>query len=92
MTEVFEQARSRAGLAQVFYSAALFVLGGYVLWIGKSVIIPVVIAVFLAFLIVTVKRQFEHIPKVGPLLPEPVTFALAFGNHGTDIVPHDGDQ
>ncbi|MEM9840141.1 MAG: AI-2E family transporter [Pseudomonadota bacterium] len=70
---------ARRGLAAVFYSAALFVLGGYVLWIGQSVIIPVVIAVFLAFLIVTVKRQFEHIPKVGPLLPEPVTFALAFG-------------
>lgn len=70
--------RQKPGLASAFYGAGLFVLGGYVLWIGQSVLIPVVIAGFLTFLIVTVQRQFEQIPKVGPLLPESVTFALAF--------------
>ncbi|MEM1381541.1 MAG: AI-2E family transporter [Pseudomonadota bacterium] len=69
----------KGGLSAVFYSAALFVLGGYVLYIGQGVIIPMVIAVFLSFLIVTVKRQFERVPKIGHLLPEAVTFALAFG-------------
>lgn len=71
--------RRRHTLASIFYSAALFVLGGYVLWIGQSVIVPLVVAAFLSFLIVTVKNQFQRVPKIGPLLPETVLFALAFG-------------
>lgn len=71
------QWRTRS-LSSLFYSAGLFVLGGFVLWIGQSVIVPVVLAAFLSFLIITVKRQCERIPGIGARLPEWFSFFLSF--------------
>jgi len=65
-------------LSSLFYSAGLFIMGGFVLWIGQSVIVPVVLAAFLSFLIVTVKRQFERIPGLGTKIPEWLSFLLSF--------------
>ncbi|MEE4209659.1 MAG: hypothetical protein V2I43_10365, partial [Parvularcula sp.] len=70
--------RRQRSLSAIFYFAGLFVLGGFVLWIGQGVLVPIVIAAFLCFLIVTVKRRIERVPYIGPLLPEGVQFALAF--------------
>lgn len=73
-----EQPVRRHSLASLFYGTSLFVLGGYVLWIGQNVLVPLVIAAFLSFLIVTIKKQFERIPRIGPLLPQSVLFGLSF--------------
>jgi predicted PurR-regulated permease PerM len=74
---VVERHRQRS-LSAIFYFVGLFVLGGFILWIGQGVLVPIVIAAFLCFLIVTVKRRIEKFPYIGPLLPESVQFALAF--------------
>lgn len=70
--------KSRRSLPALFYSAGLFVLVGFVLWIGQGVLVPLVIAGFLSFLIVTVKRRIKAIPVVGRILPESAAFTLAF--------------
>ncbi|MEM6913565.1 MAG: AI-2E family transporter [Pseudomonadota bacterium] len=66
-------------LGALFYGAGIFVLAGFVLWIGQPVLIPLVIAAFLSFLIVSVKRQIGSLPGIGRVLPESVHFTLAFG-------------
>ena len=50
----------------------------FVLWIAQGVIVPVVVSAFVSFLIVTVKHVIDRVPGVGPLLPDPITFTLAF--------------
>lgn len=70
--------RPRRSLATLFYGAGFFVLVGFVLWIGQGVLVPLVIAAFLSFLIVTVKRQVERTPGIGRFLPEPVSFGISF--------------
>jgi predicted PurR-regulated permease PerM len=77
--ERIESRYRRRNLSSLFFSAGLFVLAGFVLWIGQGVLVPLVIAAFLTFLIVTVKRMIERLPYIGPVLPEGVQFALAFG-------------
>ncbi|MCQ8184072.1 AI-2E family transporter [Parvularcula maris] len=71
--------RPRRSLASFFFGVAIFVLIGFILWIGQGVLIPLVIAAFLSFLIVTVKRGIDRAPGVGKRLPEAVSFALSFG-------------
>ncbi len=66
-------------LGPLFYGAGIFVLAGFVLWIGQPVLVPLVIAAFLSFLIISVKRAIARLPGIGPLLPESVHFTLAFG-------------
>ncbi|GGY51639.1 AI-2E family transporter [Parvularcula lutaonensis] len=71
-------AKPRRSLPALFNGAGLFVMVGFVLWIGQGVLIPLVIAAFLSFLIVTVKRRIERLPVLGALLPEGAAFTLAF--------------
>ena len=66
-------------LSALFYGAGIFVLAGFVLWIGQPVLVPLVIAAFLSFLIISVKRQIGKLPGIGRVLPESIQFALAFG-------------
>lgn len=70
--------KPRRSLPALFYGAGLFVMVGFVLWIGQGVLVPLVIAGFLSFLIVTVKRRIERLPVVGALLPEGAAFTLSF--------------
>jgi predicted PurR-regulated permease PerM len=82
MTQILEPSqprRPRRSLASFFFGVALFVLIGFILWIGQGVLIPLVIAAFLSFLIITVKRGIDRSPLIGKRLPEMVSFALAFG-------------
>ncbi|WP_306252195.1 AI-2E family transporter [Parvularcula sp. IMCC14364] len=67
------------GLPRLFYASALAILIGYVLYIGQSIIIPLVFALFLTFIIVTVKNSIERLPGLGKILPEWLSFVLAFG-------------
>ncbi|MEO1656112.1 MAG: AI-2E family transporter [Pseudomonadota bacterium] len=77
-TPIAKRAASQS-LGALFYGAGIFVLAGFVLWIGQPVLIPLVISAFLSFLIISVKRQIGKLPGVGRLLPESVHFTLAFG-------------
>lgn len=70
--------RSRQSLSAAFFGVGIFVLAGFVLWIGQDVLVPFVIAGFLSFLIVTVKRRIQRLPVVGRYVPEPFAFFLAF--------------
>ncbi|MCI5043584.1 MAG: AI-2E family transporter [Aquisalinus sp.] len=67
------------GLPRLFYASALAILIGYVLYIGQTILIPLVFALFLSFIIITVKNSIERIPAIGKILPEWLSFTLAFG-------------
>jgi AI-2 transport protein TqsA len=66
------------GLARVFFSLAIMLLVGYLLYVGRSIFIPLTISLFLAFLIVSLKSAIRAIPKVGRFIPQFLAFILAF--------------
>lgn len=68
-------AQSPAG---IFFSLALAVLIGFVIYVGRGVLIPFVIAAFLCFLIYTLRQQVSNIPVVGRYLPNWFCYLMAF--------------
>lgn len=68
----------RKGQSQVFYALALAVLIGFVAYVGRGVIIPVVVAGFLSFLIFTLKQTIRTGPLIGRFLPDWLCYLLAF--------------
>ena len=68
-----------ARLAVPFYALGLAVLVFYVLWVSQGVLVPLVTAIFLTFLIVSVKRAIDLIPYLGPRIPNAFGFVFAFG-------------
>lgn len=66
------------GQTRMFHSLALAVLIGFVLYIGRNILIPVIAAGFLSFLIFTVKQHFTQLPFIGKLLPHWLCYILAF--------------
>lgn len=74
------------GLARAFYIVGLAVLFMFIVQVGSAVLIPLVIAVFLAFLIVTLKNIVERIPVIGARLPAWVGFLIAFAAIGAGFV------
>lgn len=68
----------RQNLQFAFFGTALAVLTFYILWIAQGVLVPFVTAIFLSFLIMTVKQGIDRIPLIGRYLPDPLGFTLAF--------------
>lgn len=68
----------RRSLPALFFGVGLAIMLTFVLWVAKGVIVPVVVSAFVSFLIVTVKRGIDRVPGIGRLLPEVVSFTLAF--------------
>lgn len=66
------------GNARVFYNLAVAILIGFMLYIGRSILIPLIAAVFLSFLIFTVKENFRRIPLIGKFIPNWLGYILAF--------------
>ena len=66
------------GQARFFYGLALAVLIGFILYIGRSILIPLIAAVFLSFLIHTLKEAVKRTPLVGRFLPDWIGFIFAF--------------
>lgn len=64
-------------LLSVFLVFALTALAFYVLIVGKNLIIPLVLAVFLWYLINILTETIQNLPKVGALLPRGAAFAVA---------------
>lgn len=65
-------------VARTFYSLAIAVLFGFIAYVGRGVLIPFVVAVFLCFLIFTLKENVKRIPVVGAYMPDWVGYFFAF--------------
>lgn len=75
-----------AGMARTFYGLAIAVLIGFVAYIGRGVIIPLVVAGFLCFLIYTLKENVRRTPYVGRFIPDWLGFLIAFALIGAGTV------
>ncbi|MEO1252140.1 MAG: AI-2E family transporter [Pseudomonadota bacterium] len=75
-----------AGMARTFYGLAIAVLIGFIAYIGRGVLIPLVIAGFLCFLIYTLKDSVKRTPIVGAYIPNWTAFILAFSLIGAGAV------
>ena len=64
-------------LQAVVYGSALAFLVGWVLFIGRDVFVPIVLAGLVVYVILGLTRLVAHVPGIGPLLPPRVRFALA---------------
>ena len=67
-----------SGSAKSFYSLAAAVLIGFILYIGRSILIPLIAAGFLSFLIFTAKESFRRLPLIGKFIPNWLGYILAF--------------
>ncbi|GJL93891.1 MAG: AI-2E family transporter [Hyphococcus sp.] len=72
------ESANQAGLARTFYGLAIAVLIGLIAYIGRGVLIPLVIAGFLCFLIFMLKENVRRTPFIGKYLPDWFGFLIAF--------------
>ncbi len=73
-----EGVQQPSGLLRLFYGLALATLILFIAHVGASILVPLVIAVFLTFLIVTLKDFILRAPLIGKFLPAPLGFLIAF--------------
>lgn len=64
--------------SRVFFSLATALLIGFAAYIGRDVLIPLVVAGFLCFLIYTLKESFKSAPAIGRRLPNWLCYIAAF--------------
>lgn len=64
--------------ARVFYSLSITALLVLIAYFGREVLIPLVVAMFLSFLIYTLKETVKQAPVIGPRLPGWMCYAAAF--------------
>ena len=74
----FQGRAPRRSLPALFFGLGVAIMLTFVLWVAKGVIVPVVIAAFVSFLIVSVKDGIDRVPGLGGVLPDVVSFTLAF--------------
>ncbi len=80
------QQAGQSGAARTFYSLAIAVLIGFIAYIGRGVLIPLVIAGFLCFLISTLKENVRRAPFIGKHIPNWLGFMVAFALIGAGAV------
>lgn len=80
------EAARRAGMARTFYGLAITVLIGLIAYVGRGVLIPLVVAGFLGFLIFTLKENVRRMPFVGRYLPDWLGYTIAFALIGAGAV------
>ena len=66
------------GMARTFYGLAIAVIIGFIAYIGRGVLIPLVVAGFLCFLIFTLKENIRRTPLIGKFLPNWLSYLFAF--------------
>lgn len=71
-------ARRPSEEARIFYGLATAALIGLVAWVGRPVLIPLIVSGFLCFLIFTLKETVRRAPVIGRRLPDWLCYALAF--------------
>lgn len=77
---------ANAGMAKTFYGLAIAVLAGFIAYIGRPVLIPLIIAGFLCFLIFTLKENVRRAPFIGKYIPNWLAFMVAFSLIGAAAV------
>lgn len=80
------QSVSETGLARTFYGLAIAILLALIAYVGRSVLIPFVIAGFLCFLMYTLKDNVRRAPYVGSFIPNWLAFVIAFALVGGGVV------
>lgn len=68
----------QTGMSKTFYGLAIAVLIGFIAYIGRGVLIPLVVAGFLCFLIFTLKENIRKAPMIGKYLPNWLSYIFAF--------------
>ena len=66
------------GVARGFYGLGLAVLLGVIAYVGRGVLIPLVVAGFASFLIFTLKDTIKRGPMIGRFLPNWFCYLMAF--------------
>jgi AI-2 transport protein TqsA len=56
------------------YGVALALMIGYVLHVGRGIIVPVVASVLVVYVVLGLVRLFDRVPAVGPLVPGPLRY------------------
>ncbi len=56
-------------LQNAFHALALVLMGGWLLWAGRGIIVPFVMGVMVVYVIIGLAESLEHIPRIGPRLP-----------------------
>jgi len=74
------------GIARTFYGLAITVLIGMIAYVGRGVLIPLVVAGFLCFLIFTLKETVRRAPFIGKFLPDWLGYIVAFALIGAGAV------
>jgi len=77
---------SQNGMARIFYGMAVAILIGFIAYIGRGVLIPLVVAGFICFLIFTLKENIRRIPFVGKYMPDWLCYLFAFALIGGGIM------
>ncbi len=67
----------RQPLVKFTASLILLVIVGWLLFIGRSLLIPLIIALVLWYIINSMSSALRHIPLLGSYLPRPLTILLA---------------
>lgn len=67
-----------SGPARVFYGLGLAALIGAIAYVGRGVLIPVIVAGFVSFLIFTLKETIKNGPLIGRFLPDWLCYTFAF--------------
>ncbi|WP_068315128.1 AI-2E family transporter [Polycladidibacter hongkongensis] len=67
----------RNHLLQTFITIALLCLIGWLLVIGRSLIVPLIIALILWYIANSLSNLLRQAPKIGSFLPKPLTMILA---------------
>ena len=65
-------------MQQVFFYLACFAIAGFIAYVGRGVIIPFIVAIFLSFLIFTLKNTVKSTPLIGRFLPGWLAYLFAF--------------
>lgn len=73
-------------MARTFYALAVAVLIGFIAYVGRGVLIPLVVAGFLCFLIFTLKENVRRIPVIGRYMPDWVGYLIAFALIGCGVM------
>lgn len=74
------------GQARAFFSLGLAVLIAFIAYVGRGIIIPVVVSGYLCFLIYTLKETIKRGPLVGRFLPNWLCYLFAFAAIGSAFV------
>ena len=64
--------------AHIFFALATAVLLGFILYVGRGVLIPFLFAAFLSFLIFTLKELVDRTPGLGRYLPSWISYTFSF--------------